>query len=95
MKTKSINMAWFDADEWPKLLAIAADRDNLPDTYEEFAATAGKRFDRLIAQGVQVRKTLISVAELTAAAAQCGKPVDSNFRAFFAAFIAARRARAH
>jgi hypothetical protein len=95
VKTKSINFAWFDAEEWPKLLAVAADRSNLPDTFAEFESNAGRKIDRLSAQGIQVRKTSISVAELTAAAAQCGKPVDSNFRAFFAAFVAARLSQAH
>lgn len=95
MKTQSVSFAWFDADEWPKLLAVAADRETLAATHEEFKANAGKKFDRLIAQGVHVTETLISVAELAVAAEQCRKPIDSNFRAFFAAFIAARRSVAH
>jgi hypothetical protein len=95
MKTQSVSFAWFDADEWPKLLAVAADRDSLAATHEEFEANSGRKFDSLIARGIQVRKTFISVAELAAAAAECGKPVDSSFRALFAAFVAARRASAH
>ena len=89
---------WFTAEDWPNLLAVAADRATLPDTHAEFEATAGRRFDRLREQGADIRKVVIAVADLVAwcaAARPRPLPVDALARAEFAAVTLARRANAH
>jgi hypothetical protein len=92
---KQVSVAWFTADTWQKLLKVAADRANLPDTFAEFEEIAGRKFDRLCAQGIPVEKVLVSVDEMAAFCHAHGLALDSNGRAIFAAFVAARRAGAH
>ena len=77
------------------MLAVASDRATLPDTHAEFEAIAEARFDRLRAQGADIEKVNISVAELVAWCRAQHCPVDMMARATFVAFLLERRARAH
>ncbi len=89
--TARIAYSWFTADSWPRLLAIAADRASLPDTFEGFEKRAGERFDRHVAAGYPLERVLIDVTALAAFCAAQRIPVDSTGRATFAAFVLSQR----
>lgn len=91
----AIAVPWFTAETWPELLKVAADRDDLPDTFAEFELIAGRKFDQLRARGVSLQRVLISVAELSAWCRAQRQPVNAMTRAVFAAFVLMRRDRAH
>jgi hypothetical protein len=91
----AIAVPWFTAATWAELLAVASDRDALPDTFAEFEVIAGRKFDQIRVQGIPLHKVLISVIELSAWCQAQHKPVDGTTRAAFAAFVAMRRASAH
>ena len=88
---KGLAIPWFTAESWPKLLAVAADRSNLPDTFEEFDQRAGKRFEDFVAQGHPCEKVLIDVDQLAAWCSDRGIPLDGNARAAFAGYLLAQR----
>jgi hypothetical protein len=92
---RGFGVPWFTAEDWPKLLAVAADRAALPDTFAEFEQIAGQRFNALRAQGAEIVKVTISVDELVAWCRAQRCPVDTTAWATFAAFILSRRDRAH
>jgi hypothetical protein len=86
---------WFTAETWPELLTVAADRADLPDTFAEFELIAGRKFERLRAQGVPLHRVLVSIPEMAAWCRANGFRVDAPGRAAFAAFVAMRRAAVH
>src|SRR5580704_12309952 len=91
MPIRSIGVPWFTAAQWPELRRVAADRLVLPERFAEFESIAGRRFDRLRAQGYPVEKILIDVSELAAWCRAEGKPISGGSRAEFAALIAMLR----
>jgi hypothetical protein len=90
---RGLAIPWFTAQSWPRLLRVAADRWNLPDTFEEFERSAGKRFDDFVAQGHPCERVMIDVDRLVAWCREQGRPVDGPARAAFAALTLAQRDR--
>jgi hypothetical protein len=90
-KVRGVAIPWFTAHSWQQLLAVAADRVTLPDTFEEFERRAGARFDALVAAGHPLEKVLIDVERLVAWCQELGRPIDTGARAAFAAFTIAQR----
>jgi hypothetical protein len=91
VRITGLAIPWFTAESWPKLLAVATDRWNLPDTFEEFEGNAGKRFADLGAQGHPCEKVLIDVDQLAAWCSDQCIPLDGKARAAFAGYELARR----
>jgi hypothetical protein len=91
LKLRGVGIAWFTAESWPRLLEIAADRDDLPPNFEAFERRAGERFDRHVANGLPLEKVLIDVDALAAWCRELGMPVDNPSRSAFAALTLARR----
>ncbi len=95
-KIEAIGVPWFTAETWPRLLEVcAAEADLLPDTYSERIALAEPRFAQHIADGLPVERVLIDPDEWVDWCELNDLPVDGRTRAAFAAFVLARRARAH
>ncbi len=90
-KIRGVAVPWFTAQSWPRLLEVAADRADLPQTFEGFLQRAGERFDRHVANGHALEKILIDVDELIAFCIALGRPIDSRARAVFAAYLQARQ----
>ena len=84
-------VAWFTAESWPRLLAVADDRENLHDTFDEFERTAGARVEAYRRQGISIEKVLLDVDELAAWCRAERRPLDAMARAEFAAMALARR----
>ena len=92
----AIGVPWFTAETWPRLLEVcAAEADLMPDTYSEWIALAEPRFAQHVADGLPVERVLIDPDEMADWCEVNDLPVDGKARAVFAAFVLARRARAH
>jgi hypothetical protein len=90
-KVRGVGIPWFAAHSWALLLAVAADRVSLPDTFEEFERHAGARFDALVTDGHPLEKVLIDVERLVAWCGELGRPIDAHARAAFAAITLAHQ----
>jgi hypothetical protein len=85
-----IAFAWFTRDQWLLVKHTAADREELDDTYEEWLEGATRRFEELLAEGFDIRKVNVEVAELSRWCRSRGVPLDGRSRSEFAAYKAER-----
>jgi len=82
----AVGVAWFRKEEWPKLLEVSADRDQLEETYDEWLEFALASIIDVRAKGLRVEKVDVGVEELVAWCQARGVPVDGKTRADFASF---------
>jgi hypothetical protein len=76
-----IPIAAYRQDQWETLLATAADRDQLEDTWEEWNAGVEKLIAGLEARGVQCLRVLLQVEEIEQFCEERGIPNDAEARA--------------
>jgi hypothetical protein len=79
-------IAWYRPEEWPKLLAVSADRDSLEQTHAEWLQDAQKTFLDLLARGIPVKKVDVRIDDLIAWCGKRRRPVDGESRSEYAAF---------
>ena len=79
-------VAWYRRDEWPQLLATAADRDDLEDTYDEWLSSARKFLLDMATRGLAIQKVDVGIDELLAWCRQENRPQDGDARSSFAAY---------
>jgi hypothetical protein len=71
-------VAWYDPEQYLRLLELADDREQLHDTYEEWL----EGFERLLARmGPAAQKVAVDVDELAAWCRHEGLPLDGAARA--------------
>lgn len=80
-----VGVAWYRADQYSLLRALAADPDSMAETYDEWLARVNRTMDDLCRQGLIARKVDIDVQELAAWCHERGKPLDGAARAAYAA----------
>ncbi len=80
-----LGIAWYRPEEWPRLLEIAADRDELEDTYEEWLKNAETRLHQMVKAGINATRVYINIDELQNWCIAQGCPIDASARAFFTA----------
>jgi hypothetical protein len=78
-----LGIAWYRREEWSHLLEIAADRDELEDTYEEWLHIAEMRLHEMTEAGINAMRVYINVDELQDCCVGHGRPVDGSARAVF------------
>src|ERR1700730_16477819 len=81
---RGVILPWFTPERWPKMRAVAADRDNLHDTFGECEQSGPASLNDLIAKGHPVEKILIDVDALIAWCKAESRPLDSSARHVFA-----------
>jgi hypothetical protein len=81
-----LGLAWYQADEWSKLLEASADRDELEETHAEWLRDAEATYRKMVVGGLGVKKVRVRVDELIEWCREEGRPVDSESRAAYAAF---------
>ncbi len=79
-------IAWYRADQWPRLLQVSTDRSELADTYEGWLSTAEKALSEMESAGIRVHRVDVDVEELLAWCSAKGRPVDGPARAEFVAY---------
>ena len=90
-KLTGLAIPWFTAATWSRLLEVAADRSNLPDTFEQFERDASRRFDELVARGHPCERILIDVERLIEWCRSYRLALDARARAVFAAAVMMER----
>ena len=78
-----MGVAWYERDEWNRLLEVAADPDSLEPSYDEWKTTAESAMAKLAAAGLVVVQETVRVAELVRWCEDRGRPVDAEARAAF------------
>jgi hypothetical protein len=82
--TAVLGVAWYSRYQWERLRQIAADPENLDDTYEEWKASAKKALRDMEKLGTVTRKVNIDVEELVAWCKFQNLPIDGTARSAFA-----------
>ena len=80
-----LGVAWYRPEEWSRLLEIAADRDELEDTYEEWLENAEARLQEMAEAGIYATRVDIDVRELQDWCIAHKRPIDGSGRAVFTA----------
>jgi len=88
---RGVILPWFTPESWPKMRAVAADRDNLHDTFEEFERSSTASFNELVAAGHAVEKVEIDADALISWCRAEGRPLDGKARQMFAAITLVKR----
>ena len=70
-----VGVAWYQPDQWQKLLAVSVDHDKLEDTYEEWRQEAERVIQELRRQGLNIVKVDVHVDELVAWCRKKNMPV--------------------
>ena len=79
-------VAWYEPDQWQHLLAVAVDRDQLEDTYDEWVEDAERVIKQFRRQGFQVVKVRAKVDELVACCQRQNISVNGEARSQYAAY---------
>jgi hypothetical protein len=80
-----LGIAWYRREEWSHLLEIAADRDELEDTYEEWLHNAETKLHEMAEAGINRTRVYINLDELQHWCIVQGCPLDGSARAVFTA----------
>jgi hypothetical protein len=81
-----IAFAWYRPEDWPKLLNISRDKDELEDTYDEWLIQAEDSFRKTRDAGMDVTKIFINLDELALWCDDNNLEINSDSRSNFAAF---------
>ena len=80
-----LGIAWYRREEWSHLLEIAADRDELEDTYEEWLRNVETRLREMVEAGINPMRVFINLEELQEWCTAQGRDLDGSARAVFTA----------
>jgi len=83
--------AWYRREEWERLRAVAADPEDLEDTYDKWLRNAQRLMVQMGGKGIRLVKVDVGADELCAWCRQQSVPVDSAARAGFASEKALRQ----
>lgn len=75
-----IGIAYFQKDEWDRLLSTAQDREALEDTYEEWEASVARLVRNARKVGTQLIKVPVSVEDILEYCRQENVPQDAAAR---------------
>ena len=81
----ALGFGWFTANTYLHLREVSADKNNLPDTFQEWEKRAQAQFDGLVAKRITVEKVFIDPDALLRWVGEA--TIDSKKRAEFAAMI--------
>src|SRR5262245_25335480 len=88
-----IGVAWYSLAQWARLREVAADPEELDQTYEAWLSTYERTTRDLTAQGMVLRKVPVDVAELEKWCRERKKQIDGRARSEYVSEIV-RRAHA-
>jgi hypothetical protein len=88
----AVGVAWFDREQWDLLCQVAADRDKLDDTFEEWEANARRALDNIKSEGVDAKPFPVRVDELVRWCAErhyplMARPAHSTFHSCLGASV--------
>jgi len=80
-----VGVAWYRRQDWERLLQVSVDREELEDTYDEWAAAMPARMAEIEQAGIEAHKIDVALDELISWCHSNGRVVDGAARADFAA----------
>jgi hypothetical protein len=84
---RSVGMAWYSESQWPLLLQVSADANQLEKTYSEWLRVAEARYDELVKKGTPVVKIPIDVVDMARWCREMGrKTVDGEGRSLYVTY---------
>jgi D-sedoheptulose 7-phosphate isomerase len=76
-------IAWYRAEQWPRLLEVSADRDALEPTHAEWLTNATKRSGEMAQSGIALRRVDVDVDRMVAWLQERGLPVNADTRSLY------------
>lgn len=80
-----VGIAWYRADQYALLRALAVDGESMADTHEQWLAEVTRTMDGLNQQGVKARRVDVDIKDLAAWCEERGRPMDGSARAAYVA----------
>ena len=80
-----VGVAWYRREQWPRLLEVSIDRDELEDRYDDWLEAMPRRLEEVHRAGHRPVKVDVDLDELMAWCERQGREVDSAARAEFVA----------
>jgi len=77
-------IAWFEANQWEKLIEVSIDSSSLGETYEVWRNNAETMIEKMQSGGMILQKIQVEVDELVEWAKRKGVPIDGKARSEFA-----------
>ena len=90
MRVTAVGIAWFRPEDYETLLAMFADRDDVPDTYEDWIQKAERFTNQLKRNGQAYQKVIIDPKTFPAWCAARGFRIDGKARTQFAGEVVSR-----
>lgn len=87
----AVGVAWFDREQWGLLRRVAADREKLDDTFEEWEANARRALANLKSDGVDAKPFEVRISELLQWCAERNLTIDGAARAEYVSFMLKRK----
>jgi hypothetical protein len=90
---RTVAIVWYRETDWPRLRTLFADKDELPDTYAEWLATAEALLASLKRSGINGAKVRLDPETFSAWCAAQGLAPDAQARSRYVGEVAAARHR--
>ncbi len=84
MSVEVIGLAWYRKEDYERLMAMFTDRDELPDTYEDWLAKAQKIVVTMSMDGFLMEKSYIDPETFPQWCAKKGLEMDASARTRYA-----------
>ena len=81
-----VGIAWYQPDQWQRLLTVSVDKDKLEETYNEWIKEAERVIKELRRQGLYIIKVDVNIEELVAWCRKKKIPVNGEARSMYAAY---------
>jgi len=81
----AIGFAWYRKDQWLLLKALSVDSDQMDNTYEDWLRGATSSFERLVQQGMLVKRVEVDIRDLVAWCEKQNVPLNGAARSGYAA----------
>src|SRR6185436_19468212 len=85
-----VGIAWYSPSQWARLRQVAADPDQVEQTYLEWLTTYERTTRDLAAQGLSLRKVPVDIGELEKWCHERNRRIDGQARAAYVSQIVQR-----
>ncbi len=90
---RAVGVVWYREADWPRLRALLADVDKLPDTYTDWLASAEGLLAQLRREGVRAEKVPLDPDVFSAWCGARGLAPDAQARSRYASEVVAAKHR--
>jgi hypothetical protein len=80
-----VGIAWYEPEQWPRLLEISSDREELEETHQEWVRDAERAIKELNRNGIQCVKVAVDLEQLLVWCQSQNIPVNGEARSRYVA----------